>query len=154
MNKKYYYKIGEFRGKYSPLSNFYDRNIVVYYDGICYKSSEAAYQSAKVLCKKNRKIFTSLSPVDAMKRGKAVDIRPDWSSVKDDIMYQIVKDKFTRNPHMRDFLISTYPMKIEEGNDWGDTYWGICNGKGENKLGKILMRVRKELIINNNLGGY
>ncbi len=36
---------------------------------------------------------------------------------------------------------------LQEGNRWGDTFWGVDlrTGKGENKLGKILMRVRKEL---------
>ena len=34
---------------------------------------------------------------------------------------------------------------LEEGNTWHDTYWGVCNGKGKNKLGKILMQVREEL---------
>jgi predicted NAD-dependent protein-ADP-ribosyltransferase YbiA (DUF1768 family) len=29
-----------------------------------------------------------------------------------------------------------------EGNSWGDTYWGVCKGKGQNKLGHILMQVR------------
>lgn len=28
---------------------------------------------------------------------------------------------------------------------WIDTYWGICNGRGENKLGKILMEIRDVL---------
>ena len=28
---------------------------------------------------------------------------------------------------------------------WNDTEWGICNGIGNNKLGKILMRIRKIL---------
>lgn len=110
------YKVGEFRGKFAPLSNFHDKNIVVYYDGLYYSSSEAAYQSAKVLDKKQREKFTHLSPVEAQRLGNAVDVRSDWDSVKDEIMYQIVKDKFTRNIKMRDFLISTNPMTLEEGN--------------------------------------
>lgn len=32
-----------------------------------------------------------------------------------------------------------------EGNDWGDTFWGMVDGEGENNLGKILMRVREEI---------
>ena len=30
-----------------------------------------------------------------------------------------------------------------EGNWWKDTYWGVCDGKGQNKLGELLMKVRK-----------
>ena len=35
-------------------------------------------------------------------------------------------------------------VKIE-GNTWNDTFWGVCNGQGQNWLGKILMLVRSEL---------
>ena len=33
-----------------------------------------------------------------------------------------------------------------EGNEWGDTFWGTCDGIGENHLGKILMRIRNEMV--------
>ena len=42
-------------------------------------------------------------------------------------------------------LVATYPAKLEEGNNWGDTTWGTVNGVGHNLLGLILMDVRKEL---------
>jgi predicted NAD-dependent protein-ADP-ribosyltransferase YbiA (DUF1768 family) len=42
-------------------------------------------------------------------------------------------------------LIDTGDQELIEGNWWGDVIWGVCNGKGENHLGKILMEVRKEL---------
>lgn len=32
-----------------------------------------------------------------------------------------------------------------KGNHWHDTYWGVCDGAGENRLGKLLMQVRREL---------
>ena len=35
--------------------------------------------------------------------------------------------------------------KLIEGNWWHDYYWGVCSGRGKNKLGEILMRVREEL---------
>jgi len=31
----------------------------------------------------------------------------------------------------------------EIGNHWGDRYWGVCDGKGENNLGKIQMGIRR-----------
>ena len=42
-------------------------------------------------------------------------------------------------------LLSTNELEIEEGNVWGDTYWGVCRGIGANRLGKILMKVRQEI---------
>jgi len=32
-----------------------------------------------------------------------------------------------------------------EGNTWGDTYWGVCRGRGSNNLGKLLMKIREVL---------
>ena len=31
------------------------------------------------------------------------------------------------------------------GGGWGDVFWGVCKGKGKNRLGRILMAVRQEL---------
>lgn len=36
-------------------------------------------------------------------------------------------------------------MINNEGNTWGDKFWGVCDGEGENHLGKLLMEVRAEL---------
>lgn len=60
-------------------------------------------------------------------------------------MYKIVKAKFEQNDFILKQLIDTGNIEIEEHNEWNDTYWGICNGYGENHLGKIIMQVRDEL---------
>lgn len=39
-------------------------------------------------------------------------------------------------------LIATGNAYLEEGNQWGDKFWGTVNGNGENMLGKILMKER------------
>lgn len=48
-------------------------------------------------------------------------------------------------PKLRSQLLSTGTAELVEGNWWNDRYWGVCNGRGENHLGKILMRIREEL---------
>ncbi len=80
-------KITRFTGAFAPLSNFYDRDIRVYYDGLFYKNSEAAYQSAKTLDKKKREKFTQMTPKEAKRQGKYLKLREDWDEVKDEIMY-------------------------------------------------------------------
>jgi len=35
---------------------------------------------------------------------------------------------------------------LEETNTWGDKYWGVCNGEGENQLGKLLMKIRENIM--------
>jgi len=60
-------------------------------------------------------------------------------------MADIVYQKFLQNPELRDKLLATNDAYLVEGNNWKDTYWGICNGVGENWLGRILMIVRHAL---------
>ena len=43
---------------------------------------------------------------------------------------------------MRKKLIATCQAPLVEGNHWGDIFWGVCDGKGENNLGKLLMETR------------
>ena len=59
-------------------------------------------------------------------------------------MMSVVLAKFTM-PLLAAQLIATGNHELVEGNDWYDFWWGVCNGKGENHLGKILMSVRREL---------
>ena len=42
-------------------------------------------------------------------------------------------------------LLETGDVYLEETNTWGDVFWGVCNGKGENMLGQVLMLIRDEL---------
>lgn len=41
------------------------------------------------------------------------------------------------------------------GNTWGDTRWGVDlrNGRGEDRLGRILMKVRAEMMDADNAAG-
>lgn len=135
--------IKEFRGKYYFLSNFYD--FPVRYKGIEYLNNEAAFQSQKVLDNKQRESFSHLNPSEAKRKGRRVKLRSDWEEVKDDIMYGIVLAKFTQDAKLMRMLLETGDKYLEEGNSWNDTYWGVCRGRGKNKLGKILMRVRQEI---------
>jgi ribA/ribD-fused uncharacterized protein len=135
-------KIESFEGENHYLSNFF--NAPVKYDGIFYLNNEAAFQSAKVLSKEERLEFEILQPNDAKRLGRKVKLRKDWEQVKDQVMYDCVKDKFERNEELKKKLLSTGQTQLIEGNWWDDTYWGVCEGKGQNKLGKILMQVREE----------
>lgn len=135
--------INEFRGKYYFLSNFYE--VSVTWDGITYQNNEAAFQSAKVLDRPVREKFSTLDPSSAKKLGRRVQLRNDWEDVKDEVMYEICKAKFSQNEDLKEKLLETCDKYLEEGNTWGDKIWGTVNGVGENRLGKILMRVREEL---------
>jgi len=58
-------------------------------------------------------------------------------------MLDLVRKKF-ENPLLRAMLLATEDAVLVEGNTWNDTFWGVCRGRGENWLGRILMQVREE----------
>lgn len=135
--------IDRFVGEYAFLSNFFE--FPVYYSGILYQNSEAAFQAQKTLDPKERKNFSTLNPSEAKKKGRHVALRDDWEYVKNDIMFDVVLSKFVTNPVLKKMLLDTGNEELVEGNTWNDTYWGVCNGEGQNRLGKILMKVRSLL---------
>ncbi|MGX8680786.1 MAG: NADAR family protein, partial [bacterium] len=83
----------------------------------------------------------------AKKKGRRVLLRDDWEQVKDRIMEEIVLAKFQQNPELKAQLLATGDAMLEEGNQWHDDYWGVDlrTGRGQNRLGRILMKVRLEL---------
>jgi ribA/ribD-fused uncharacterized protein len=85
-----------------------------------------------------------MTPDQAKRLGRAIACRPSWDQIKDDIMYEIVWSKFT-NIELRELLLATGDEEIVEGNDWGDQYWGVCDGIGLNKLGQTLMQIREDI---------
>ena len=82
-------------------------------------------------------------PGDAKKLGKCVQLPADWDTKKVDLMRRFVREKF-KNPLLRAMLVATEDATLVEGNTWNDTFWGVCRGRGQNWLGKILMEVREE----------
>ena len=80
-----------------------------------------------------------------MGRDRKRPLRPDWESVKDDLMREAVRAKFCQHPELRDLLLSTGNAEIVEHTE-NDSYWGDGgDGSGKNMLGHILMEVREKL---------
>ena len=135
--------IDSFHGKYAFLSNYYDSPI--FYDGILYPTVEHAFQAAKTTVFIQRIIIANKkTPGQAKCAGRKVTLRDNWDDIKLYIMKELIILKFT-NPKLKSALLNTKDAELIERNTWNDTYWGICNGIGENHLGKILMEVREML---------
>lgn len=136
--------INSFSGPYRFLSNFYPSRIVM--DGITYPTVEHAYQAAKTLDLQGRAtIHQSNSPSQAKTRGTWVKLRPDWEQIKLKVMKDLVRQKFYSSVSLMERLLQTGDEELVEGNTWGDRFWGVYEGDGENHLGKILMEVREEI---------
>jgi predicted NAD-dependent protein-ADP-ribosyltransferase YbiA (DUF1768 family) len=61
-------------------------------------------------------------------------------------MEECIKQKFNQEP-FKTKLLETGSKHIQEGNRWGDKFWGVClkTNKGKNHLGRLIMEVRSTL---------
>jgi ribA/ribD-fused uncharacterized protein len=87
------------------------------------------------------------TPFDAAKRGRdrKKKLRANWELIKEDVMRQALKAKFTQHDALRNLLINTGEAKLIEHTS-NDIYWGDGgDGKGKNMLGQLLMELREEL---------
>lgn len=119
----------------------------VYYYGLSFPSVENAYQAAKCQDYQDMLQFQTCNPYQAKKLGRKVRMRRDFANVKLSVMKYLLLQKFSfLNPSLRVQLTKTEGVQLIEYNNWGDTFYGVCNGKGENHLGRLLMEVREDLL--------
>jgi len=138
--------ISSFSGDYHWLSNFELVSGGIPLDGLMFPTTEHAYQAAKTVHIHERQaVLHCRTPGQAKRQGKLLTLRSDWEEIKYSLMYMLCSYKFHRVP-FRQLLLDTYPITLVEGNTWGDTYWGVYNGVGQNVLGRLLMHIRNELI--------
>lgn len=130
--------IDSFRGTYDWLSNFARM-------GGAYPTAEHHYQAHKATSVEDAIwVMGAPTPKMAKRRGNGIACRSDWEDVKIDVMHQVLVLKFSESP-MADLLLMTGDSPLIEGNTWGDTFWGVCRGRGQNILGELLMIVRQEI---------
>lgn len=162
MNYKELYNNGKilngidgFKNDYEFLSNFYVHEPITFKlpygspDAIEFTANnvEALFQAAKstnidtiaMIVEKG-----NIHPGASKRQGRAIMIRKDWESIKEQVMYELSKIKF-EIPELRK-KIDEIPndLYIVEMNYWKDKEWGVCNKtfKGNNKLGKILEKIK------------
>lgn len=136
-------KISKFVGKNRFLSNDYMADVI--YNGILYCCNTSAFESQRSTDSIIRMEFADLSPYSAKVRGRCIETREDWNTVKEQIMMEICVQKFLQNPKLMKQLFDTGDAELINSNNYKDTYWGTYNGKGSNTLGKILMQIREDL---------
>ena len=127
------------------LSNMAYVNIE--YNGLIYPSTENFYQAMKYKSQLSRNLISTLKPHEAKKYSRNnLMTNEKFEERKLDIMLYAQRKKYSQEP-FKSKLLSTGDCLLEEGNWWGDKFWGvdIKTREGENHLGKIIMQVREEL---------
>jgi ribA/ribD-fused uncharacterized protein len=141
-------RIEVFTGRYRFLSNFYRLENPIYDDTRrAFRTVENAYQAYKTFDRKERGRVAAMTAVEAKHWGTALrergDQREDWYEINLAIMLQLGLQKYLNNPELRQWLLETDKAELIEGNNWGDTFFGVCRGKGENWHGRLLMQIRE-----------
>jgi len=146
MNEDNTIKFYSENGKYGEFSNFAQFPIKL--KGKLWKTTEHYFQAQKFSGSEYaNKIRKATSPMKAAELGRTrkVKIRPNWDNMKDNVMYEALEAKFTQHKKLKELLLSTAEKILIEHTE-NDSYWGDGgNGKGKNRLGKLLMKLRTEL---------
>lgn len=130
------------------FGNFWIMPKRVVYGGVHANNIEALYHASKFLNGEIRNKFNNLSPLQAyyMSRKYAKYVRKDWNSIRDSTMNELLRIKF-KIPVCTLVLLLTESKYLVEHNPvkGRDNYWSDDHdGSGQNKLGEMLMNIRKE----------
>jgi ribA/ribD-fused uncharacterized protein len=80
-----------------------------------------------------------------MGRERHRPLRGDWESIKETVMLEALRAKFTQHAALHALLLSTGDALLVE-HTTNDAYWGDGgDGSGLNRLGALLVQVRDEL---------
>lgn len=138
--------ISEFRDEYYFLNDFYPAPLTLP-DGRVAPTLGHAFQAYKcVLDEDYLRVLAAPSPRVAKELGQQVRCRDDWAAAKLGVMRRLLALKFATGTPLALALINTGTVLLRNGNTWGGRFWGVCDGRGENWLGHLLMARRAELL--------
>lgn len=133
--------------EYGWLSNFSENAFTL--DGVRWGSVEHYYQAQKYAGQKEvvDRIRKADSPLKARKAGqdRSLVARSDWDSAKETVMRRALQAKFEQNRRLCDQLLATADAELIHQSS-SDLVWGRNEaGEGQNRLGELIMEVRKAL---------
>ena len=138
-----FYSVNEAYGEFSNFALF-----PIKLKGKIWKTTEHYFQAQKFVDKAyQEKIRKAQTPMKAAQLGRSRKVRiiKNWDSIGDNVMYEALKAKFTQHEELNELLLATGDKILIEHTE-NDSYWGDSgDGSGKNRLGKLLMRLRKEL---------
>lgn len=136
--------IDSFKGKYAFLSNFYPSPVRRF--EYMFPTVENAYQASKCINLGDIPRFVKMPPSGAKRLGGIIKRVDGWDAIRITVMRELLELKFEHGSAMADLLIKTGEEQLVEGNNWGDRFWGVRRGSGENHLGLLLMQIRTQLL--------
>jgi len=138
-----FYRLSE---PYGEFSNFSPHPVEL--KGKVWPTTEHYFQAQKFAGTPHEEaIRQAKSPMVAARMGRSRErpLRPDWESVKDDVMREALQAKFGQHPVLRFLLLETRDLELIEHTK-NDRYWADGgDGRGKNRLGQLLMELRTSL---------
>lgn len=138
--------IDRFMGDWRFLSNFAPCPWITFEEDV-YPTVEHAFQAAKTDNYHVRmEIRSARQPGHAKRMGRSISPLPHgWGQTRIDVMRELLAQKFSagRQPDYLAGLLRTGTAQLIESNEWGDRFWGVCDGVGANMLGILLMELRE-----------
>jgi ribA/ribD-fused uncharacterized protein len=132
--------------EHGEFSNFSQHPVTL--KGKIWPTVEHYFQAQKFVGTDHEEsIRLAKSPMIAARMGRSRQrpLRSDWETVKDEVMREGLQAKFTQHHKLYSLLLSTGDAELIE-HTRNDTYWGDGgDGRGKNRLGKLLMELRAEL---------
>lgn len=116
-------------------------------DGVTYKTAEHAYQALRVPPELRAAIMSSGSPMAAWRLGQQAKLQGKLlpEVYKEVLMEQIFRAKMAQHSDVKEVLLATHSRELIKTHPQ-DRFWGVSeNGEGENRMGKLWMKLRSEL---------
>ncbi len=143
MSEILFYRVEEPHGEFSNFAPF-----PVKLKGRTWPTTEHFFQAQKFAgTEHEHAIRKAKSPMTAahLGRSRKLPLRRASESVKDSMMREALRAKFTQHVILRTLLLETGDAKLVEHTE-KDRYWGDGgDGSGKNRLGQLLMELRAEL---------
>lgn len=142
-----------FQEEHRFLSNFWPLETPLVDRGIEYATIEHFYQALKFTDDEMRRTIAN-HPLKGLK----AFVRDFEDYYRDEhqnpefrlrVMEYGLRHKFSdKNPNLKQKLVDTGDMMLVEYNTWNDIFWGVGlkSGIGSNHLGKLIMKIREEII--------
>eukprot|EP01041_Mallomonas_annulata_P007857 gene7857-16079_t len=139
--------IDHFAEDFAFLSPSFESKVFVHDETEPYPTFEHAMQASKTTDPVKKNAIRCCSDVrEAKKLGSKLVIGKEWHENCSKIAEGILRDKFQRHKELRQKLIKTEHRTLKFKNTYGDLVWGLNDaGKGENRLGKLLEKVRADI---------
>ena len=156
--KQLHKNVEPFQGYESPLSNYYPCDFKVF--GVEVKSAEHGYQFSKaVQCGHEdiaNQVLSAKTALNARRIASSLPFNPNWESVKEGQMAQVLEAKAKQCQEFCDMLKESGTKILAEAVP-GDFFWSAGLNKcdilkvkknswpGQNRMGKLLMDIRAKV---------